>query len=98
MWNVSWRSTTFSDAEDRADILEDGNFDDDIEEARAIHRVSLSYDWGTWSFNAGIRNLTDKKPSIVDNSFAIGPNVNFGTSSSDTLLGRTFTFGINKTF
>lgn len=98
LWNVSWRSTTFSDVESRAIVGADGNFDDDIEESRAIHRISFSYDWESWSFNAGIRNLSDKKPPLVDNSFAFGPNVNFGTGTSDTLLGRTYTFGITKTF
>lgn len=99
LWNVSWRSTTFFDPNDRAAVLADGNFDDDIQESRAIHRISASYDWESWSFNVGVRNLFDKKPPIIDNSFAnSGANINFGTAPSDTILGRTFTFGIKKTF
>ncbi|RMH41140.1 MAG: TonB-dependent receptor, partial [Gammaproteobacteria bacterium] len=72
--------------------------DDDIEEARAIHRLSVSYDWETWRFTFSVRNVFDKKPPLVDNSFDIGPNVNFGTGTADTLLGRTFGIGLTKTF
>ncbi|RMG25939.1 MAG: TonB-dependent receptor, partial [Armatimonadetes bacterium] len=59
LWNVSFRSKTFADAQNRARVLADGNFDDDIEEARAIHRLSVSYDWETWRFTFSVRNVFD---------------------------------------
>ncbi len=98
LWNVSFRSKTFADAQNRAAVLADGNFDDDIEEARAIHRLSISYDWESWRLSFSVRNVFDKKPPLIDNSFDIGPNINFGTGTSDTVLGRTFGIGLTKTF
>ena len=58
-------------------------------EGQMLHNVSVSYNGDAWSLTAGISNLLDKEPALIDQ--AAGPNRNNAvTSAAYDNIGRSY--------
>ena len=105
-FNVAWTTTFASATIASADPAfvppapgADGSFDIFTADGIDLHNVSVAYsieDLGL-RVNAGIRNVFDTEPSLIDNSFDFFANTIVGSPGQD-LLGRRFTLGISKEF
>lgn len=63
------------------------------------HSLGIVYRGDDWRVNFTVENVLDADPELRDNDqFANTNNVPLGVYPSEALFGRTFVFGISKTF
>ena len=66
-------------------------------ESQMHHDVSVTYSGDTYSLTAGINNLLDEEPPLIDQGS--GPNRNNAvTSARYDLIGRSYFFRVNIGF
>ena len=101
-WTTTFASSTIASA-DPAFVppapAADGSFDIFEAGSRTLHNASISYGDPDIGFrvNLGVRNIFDKEPSLIDNSFDFFANTIVGSPGQD-LQGRRFTVGITQDF
>jgi iron complex outermembrane recepter protein len=97
-WSTQYRSKGVSNVLNPRPITSAArnSFDKDFLSSFFIHSASVSYYYDTWNFSFGVRNLLNRKPENVDNSFDSFGNAVFGTGQD--FLGRRYTMGLTKSF
>jgi len=105
-FNLAWTTTFASATEANVDPDfnppapgADGSFDIFEADSITLHNASLTFNAPDAGFRVslGVRNIFDKEPSLVDNSFDFFANTIVGSPGQD-LLGRRFTVGVTQDF
>ena len=105
-FNVAWTTTYASATEANVDPDfvpptpgADGSFDIFQADSILLHNASVNFnapDYGL-RVSLGVRNVFDKEPSLIDNSFDFFANTIVGAPGQD-LLGRRFTISLTQDF
>jgi iron complex outermembrane receptor protein len=93
-WNTRWTGSTddgdeteeFTDGDTDTCNAGDGLLCKDLEEIddHFVHTVSLRYSADTWTISAGVSNVFDEEPALVD------PGENFELSGTNRFSGHDF--------
>ena len=108
-WNANYIGQTTDDDIDtiRANDVLDQNGNvffaagfRDVEETDSYiqHDISLLYEWDTWAIVAGVRNVFDKEPYLVDDAEGYLTSANVVLGQGYDIYGRTGFIRINKEF